>query len=153
RSPMTPNTTSASAVSPKVAKPCVDEARHVAQVGLDALRQAGHIERTVGGGRQHADRPEQHTQEGELRLAFTEQRVQRDQDGQREQPAPGERHRTDPFRPSVALPQDDAGPAENQPRKEAMNPVTFLEGVYRAGGAGKFDALGYHPYTYPAMPT
>jgi hypothetical protein len=43
-------------------------------------------------------------------------------------------------------------PAENQPRQEAMKPLTFLDGMYRAGAGGKFDAVGYHPYTYPSMP-
>ena len=44
-------------------------------------------------------------------------------------------------------------PAEQQPRQQAMKPLPFLERVYAAGGGGKFDAVGYHPYTYPAMPT
>ena len=29
-----------------------------------------------------------------------------------------------------------------------MNPVTFVKGVYAAGGEGYFDALSYHPYNY-----
>lgn len=29
-----------------------------------------------------------------------------------------------------------------------MNPVTFIEGVYDAGGADYFDALSFHPYLY-----
>jgi polysaccharide biosynthesis protein PslG len=31
-------------------------------------------------------------------------------------------------------------------------PVTFLKQVYAHGGRGAFDAVGHHPYCYPAMP-
>ncbi|MGZ8176313.1 cellulase family glycosylhydrolase [Williamsia sp. SKLECPSW1] len=31
-----------------------------------------------------------------------------------------------------------------------MNGLRFLKGVYAAGGAGYFDALSVHPYSYPA---
>lgn len=31
-------------------------------------------------------------------------------------------------------------------------PVDFLQGVYAAGGQGSFDAVGAHPYCWPAMP-
>jgi hypothetical protein len=55
--------------------------------------------------------------------------------------------------PSSVVISGGLAPAENQPRQEAMKPLPFLEAVYRSGGGGKFDALGYHPYTYPAMPT
>jgi hypothetical protein len=55
--------------------------------------------------------------------------------------------------PSSTVITGGLAPAENQPRSEAMKPLPFLEAVYRAGGGGKFDAVGYHPYTYPAMPT
>lgn len=54
--------------------------------------------------------------------------------------------------PSSVVVSGGLAPAYNQSRKEAMNPLTFLDRVYKAGGSGKFDALGYHPYTYPAMP-
>jgi hypothetical protein len=30
-----------------------------------------------------------------------------------------------------------------------MNPLNFLEGMYAAGAAGSFDAVGWHPYNYP----
>ncbi|MCV7014815.1 cellulase family glycosylhydrolase [Mycolicibacterium madagascariense] len=29
-----------------------------------------------------------------------------------------------------------------------MNPVTFVKGIYAAGGEGYFDALSFHPYNY-----
>src|SRR5262249_49945209 len=54
--------------------------------------------------------------------------------------------------PTSAVITGGLAPAENQPRSQAMNPLLHLRAVYRAGG-GKFDALGYHPYTYPAMLT
>jgi len=54
--------------------------------------------------------------------------------------------------PSSTVIMGGLAPAEQQPRQEAMQPLPFLEGVYAAGGGGKFDALGYHPYTYPALP-
>jgi polysaccharide biosynthesis protein PslG len=54
--------------------------------------------------------------------------------------------------PSSTVITGGLAPAVNQPREEAMKPLTFLEGMYRAGAGGKFDAVGYHPYTYPAMP-
>jgi hypothetical protein len=31
-------------------------------------------------------------------------------------------------------------------------PVTFLQDMYAHGAKGSFDALGYHPYSYPALP-
>lgn len=31
-------------------------------------------------------------------------------------------------------------------------PRTFLAGMYASGGQGSFDALGHHPYSYPAYP-
>jgi hypothetical protein len=33
-----------------------------------------------------------------------------------------------------------------------FTPVDFLKGVYAAGGQGSFDAVGAHPYSWPAMP-
>jgi hypothetical protein len=31
-------------------------------------------------------------------------------------------------------------------------PLEFLASVYADGGGGSFDAVGWHPYTYPALP-
>jgi hypothetical protein len=31
------------------------------------------------------------------------------------------------------------------------SPIDFLTAMYAAGAAGSFDALGYHPYSYPAL--
>jgi len=38
--------------------------------------------------------------------------------------------------------------AYGQASAEGMNPLTFLERMYRAGAAGSFDALGWHPYEW-----
>jgi hypothetical protein len=32
-------------------------------------------------------------------------------------------------------------------------PITFLQDMYADGARGSFDALGYHPYSYPALPS
>jgi hypothetical protein len=32
------------------------------------------------------------------------------------------------------------------------NPVDFLDAMYAHGAKGNFDALGFHPYSYPALP-
>ena len=34
----------------------------------------------------------------------------------------------------------------------SIDPVTFLGGMYAAGAKGNFDAVGDHPYTFPADP-
>lgn len=31
--------------------------------------------------------------------------------------------------------------------------LDFMSGVYSAGGKGYFDAVGYHPYSFPVLPT
>jgi hypothetical protein len=41
-------------------------------------------------------------------------------------------------------------PARNT--RTTINPRTFLRRMYRAGAKNHFDALGHHPYTWPAMP-
>lgn len=35
---------------------------------------------------------------------------------------------------------------------ETISPATFVEGMYAAGAGGHFDALGHHPYSFPALP-
>jgi hypothetical protein len=42
-------------------------------------------------------------------------------------------------------------PAGDKPGQEVA-PVTFIKGIYAAGGKGSFDAMAVHPYTYPYMP-
>ncbi|MGH8983668.1 MAG: beta-xylosidase [Acidimicrobiia bacterium] len=43
-------------------------------------------------------------------------------------------------------------PAGNDADGSRIAPVTFLEGVYAAGAGGHFDAVGHHPYAFPALP-
>ncbi len=33
-----------------------------------------------------------------------------------------------------------------------ISPVTFLQRIYAYGARGHFDGVGYHPYSYPALP-
>ena len=33
-----------------------------------------------------------------------------------------------------------------------INAITFLQAMYANGAQGYFDVLGYHPYSYPALP-
>jgi hypothetical protein len=40
----------------------------------------------------------------------------------------------------------------HNPNKEQVDAVTFLQELYQAGAKGSFDAVGYHPYTYPRTP-
>ena len=37
--------------------------------------------------------------------------------------------------------------------KYTIEQVAFLRGMYAAGAKGSFDALGYHPYSFPALPS
>jgi polysaccharide biosynthesis protein PslG len=41
-------------------------------------------------------------------------------------------------------------PASNS--DDSIAPLTFLRQLYRDGAGGHFDAVGAHPYTWPAMP-
>jgi hypothetical protein len=43
-------------------------------------------------------------------------------------------------------------PAPDAPDGARIAPVSFLRGVYAAGGRGYFDAVGHHPSNYPYMP-
>jgi hypothetical protein len=36
--------------------------------------------------------------------------------------------------------------------KNAYSPIDFLKAMYKNGAENSFDALGYHPYSYPALP-
>jgi hypothetical protein len=33
-----------------------------------------------------------------------------------------------------------------------INAITFLQDMYAHGARGSFNAVGYHPYSYPALP-
>jgi hypothetical protein len=43
-------------------------------------------------------------------------------------------------------------PAPDAPDGSAIAPVTFLRGIYAAGGGGHFDAVAHHSYNFPFMP-
>ncbi|MDP9019821.1 MAG: hypothetical protein M3N25_03300, partial [Actinomycetota bacterium] len=43
-------------------------------------------------------------------------------------------------------------PAVDASDGSQISPKTFLERVYAAGGGGSFDAVGMHPYSFPARP-
>jgi len=42
-------------------------------------------------------------------------------------------------------------PAATRVDGATISPTDFLQGIYDHGGAGFFDAVGWHPYCYPAM--
>jgi len=54
--------------------------------------------------------------------------------------------------PGATVVTGGLSPARDDSDGSAIAPVTFLEGVYAAGGGGEFDAVGHHPSNYPYMP-
>jgi hypothetical protein len=54
--------------------------------------------------------------------------------------------------PAATVITGGLSPAPDAPDGSMIAPVTFLQRVYSAGGAGSFDAVGHHPYNYPYMP-
>ena len=54
--------------------------------------------------------------------------------------------------PSATIITAGLAPAADRADGWEISPLTFLKGVYAAGGAGSFDAVGIHPYTFPYMP-
>jgi polysaccharide biosynthesis protein PslG len=55
--------------------------------------------------------------------------------------------------PGATVVTGGLSPARDAADEGSIAPVTFLEGVYAAGGGGMFDAVGHHPSNYPYMPT
>lgn len=45
-----------------------------------------------------------------------------------------------------------AGLAPHSMTQVGVSPIAFLESMYAHGAKGKFDALGYHPYSFPLLP-
>ncbi|MDQ1401774.1 MAG: polysaccharide biosynthesis protein PslG [Actinomycetota bacterium] len=45
-----------------------------------------------------------------------------------------------------------AGMAPATDSGTSISPVSFIKGIYAAGGKGSFDAVAIHPYSYPAQP-
>jgi hypothetical protein len=52
--------------------------------------------------------------------------------------------------PSAVVISAGLSPADNT--SSSINPVTFFTDMYADGAHGSFDAVGDHPYTYPATP-
>jgi hypothetical protein len=52
--------------------------------------------------------------------------------------------------PQATVVTGGLAPASNS--ADSISPLTFLRQLYRAGAGGYFDAVGDHPYTWPAMP-
>jgi polysaccharide biosynthesis protein PslG len=52
--------------------------------------------------------------------------------------------------PSIVVLSGGLAPAVNG--RQNYNPRTFLKDMYTAGAKGSFDAVAYHPYSYPASP-
>ena len=42
-------------------------------------------------------------------------------------------------------------PVDNYPT--SIDPLDFLKKIYQAGAKDSFDVIGYHPYSYPALPS
>ena len=53
--------------------------------------------------------------------------------------------------PSAFVISGGLGPLDSFP--DSIEPTTFLSGMYAAGAKSYFDAVGYHPYSYPNLPT
>ena len=54
--------------------------------------------------------------------------------------------------PSVTIMTAGLAPASDAADGTQVAPVTFIESIYAHGGKGSFDAVGMHPYSYPARP-
>ncbi len=57
------------------------------------------------------------------------------------------------FDPSATVVAGALSPATDASDLSEMSPLSFLEGIYAAGGQGYFDALSVHPSSFPDMPT
>jgi polysaccharide biosynthesis protein PslG len=54
--------------------------------------------------------------------------------------------------PGATVMTGGLSPAPDAADGSAVAPVTFLRGIYAAGGGGHFDAVAHHPSNYPFMP-
>lgn len=53
--------------------------------------------------------------------------------------------------PQAVVLSGSLAPASNNSDGD-IAPVTFIQGLYANGAQNSFDAIGWHPYTYPASP-
>jgi len=54
--------------------------------------------------------------------------------------------------PNATVLSGGVAPAATRVDGATISPTDFLQGIYDHGGAGFFDAVGWHPYCYPAAP-
>jgi len=54
--------------------------------------------------------------------------------------------------PNATVLTGGVAPAATRVDGATISPTDFLQGIYDHGGAGFFDAVGWHPYCYPAAP-
>ena len=54
--------------------------------------------------------------------------------------------------PSATVLSAGLSPAVDAVDGSQISPITFLRQLYANGAGGSFDAVGMHPYSYPAMP-
>ena len=54
--------------------------------------------------------------------------------------------------PTAVVLTGGLSPAVDASNGSQLSMSTFLRGIYAAGGAGAFDAVAVHPYSYPALP-
>ena len=54
--------------------------------------------------------------------------------------------------PGATVVTGGTSPASDAADGSSVAPVSFLQGIYAAGGGGSFDAFGHHPSNYPYMP-
>jgi len=55
--------------------------------------------------------------------------------------------------PGATIVTGGLAPAVDAANGNEISPVTFLQGVVDAGAGEHFDAVGVHPYSYPALPS
>ena len=55
--------------------------------------------------------------------------------------------------PAVTVVSTGVAPGSDTQGGGWMSPVTFLQAIYTDGGGQSFDAVGWHPYTWPADPS
>lgn len=56
-------------------------------------------------------------------------------------------------RPGARIVSGGLAPATDAPDHSEIAPLTFATAMYASGARNSFDALGVHPYAFPAMPT
>lgn len=54
--------------------------------------------------------------------------------------------------PEAVVVTGGLSPAVDAHDRSQISPITFLQEIYENGGKGYFDAVGIHPYSFPARP-